>query len=155
MHTLNFLLTSIVFHNKICVFNHNFNDCINPWCTCSLDIESIIHYFLHCNYYNNARISLLNDLNSVDRTLLNLSDLSLVNVNVLLYGGRQFNDSQNTFILNSSIKYILISERFSGRLFYMKIEENILLFSFAVIIILYPFHDFIHFQISFDLLSSN
>ena len=96
-------------------FNHNFNDCINPLCTCSLDIESTVHYFLHCNYYNSARISLLNDLNSVDRTLLNLSDLSLVNV--LLYGGPQFDDSQNAFILNSSIKYILISERFSGRLF--------------------------------------
>ena len=87
---------------------------INPLCTCSLDIESTVHYFLHCNYYNSARISLLNDLNSVDRTLLNLSDLSLVNV--LLYGGRQFDDSQNAYILNSSIN-ILISERLSGRLF--------------------------------------
>ena len=64
--------------------HHNFNDCINPLCTCSLDIESTVH-FLHCNYYNSARIFLLNDLNSVDRTLLNLSDLS--SVNVLLYGG--------------------------------------------------------------------
>ena len=73
-------------------FKHNFNDCINPLCTCSLDIESTVHYFLHCNYYNSARISLLNDLNSVDRTLLNLSDLSLVNV--LLYRGTQFYDSQ-------------------------------------------------------------
>ena len=94
-------------------FNHNFNNCINPLCTCSLGIELAVHYFLHCNYYNSARISLLN-LNSVERTLLNLSDLSLVNV--LLYGGHQFDDSQNAFILNSSIKYILISERFSGRL---------------------------------------
>ena len=96
-------------------FKHNFNDCINPLCTCSLDIESTVHYFLHCNYYNSARISLLNDLNSVDKTLLSLSDLSLVNI--LLYGGPQFDDSQNAYILNSSIKYILISERFSGRLF--------------------------------------
>ena len=58
-----------------------------------------------------------NDLNSVDRTLLNLSDL-LSLVNVLLYGGGpQFDNSQNTFILDSSIKYILISERFSGHPF--------------------------------------
>ena len=77
----------------------------------SLNFESTVHYFIHCNYYiNSARISLLNDLNSVDRTLLNLSDLSLVNF--LLYGGPQFDDSQNAYILNSSIKYILISERF-------------------------------------------
>ena len=96
-------------------FQRNFNDCTNPLCTCSLDSESTGHYFLHCNYYNSARISLLNDLNSVDRTLLDLSGLSLVNV--LLYGGPQFDDSQNAYILNSSIKYILISERFSGHLF--------------------------------------
>ena len=84
-------------------------------CTCSLDIESTVDYFVHCNYYNSARISLLNDLNYVDRTLLSLSDLSLVNI--LLYGGPQFDDSQNAYILNSSIKYILIPERFSGHLF--------------------------------------
>ena len=96
-------------------FNHNLNDYINPLSTCSLDTESTIHYFLYCNYYNSARIFFLNDLNSVDRTLLNLSDLSLVNV--LLYGSPQFDDSQNAFVLNSSIKYILISERFSERLF--------------------------------------
>ena len=88
-------------------FKHNFNDCINPLCTCSLDIESTVHYFLHCNYYNSARISLLNDLNSVDRTLFNLSNLSLVNV--LLYGGPQFDDFQNIFILNTSIKYKYIN----------------------------------------------
>ena len=96
-------------------FNHNFNNCINPLCNCSLDIESIVHFFLHCNYYNSARISILNDLNSVDRALLNLSHLSLVNV--LHYSGPYFDDSENAFTLNSSIKYILISERFSGRLF--------------------------------------
>ena len=40
--------------------------------------ESTDYYFHYGNCYNGARIS-LNDLNSVDRTLLNLSDLSLVN----------------------------------------------------------------------------
>ena len=96
-------------------FKHNVNDCINPLCTCSMDIQSTVHYFLHCNYYDSARISVLNDLNSVDRNLLSLSDLSLVNI--LLYGGPQFDYSQNAYILNSSIKHISISERFSGGLF--------------------------------------
>ena len=84
-------------------FIHSFNNCINPLCTCSLDIESTVPYFIHYSYCNRARLS------------LNLSDLPLVNV--LLYGGLQFDDSQNAFILNSSIKYALISEGFSGRLF--------------------------------------
>ena len=89
---------------------------INTLCTCSRYIGSTVHCFLHYHYYNSARISVLNDLNYVDRTLLNLSDL-LSLVNVLLYSGPQFDDPQNAFILNSSIKYILISERFSSRLF--------------------------------------
>ena len=49
-------------------FNHNFNGCINPLCTAAWT------YSLHCNYYNIARISLLNYLNSVDRTLLKDED---------------------------------------------------------------------------------
>ena len=40
-------------------FKHNFNDYINPLCTCSPYIESTVRYFLHCNYYNSTTISLL------------------------------------------------------------------------------------------------
>ena len=29
-------------------FKHSFQDSINRPCTCSLDVESTIHYFLHC-----------------------------------------------------------------------------------------------------------
>ena len=95
-------------------FNHNFNNCINPLCTCSLDIVSTVHFCLYCYYYNSAIKSLLNDLNSVERTLLNLPYLSFVNV--LLYGGSSlwwlFKQ-----IFNSINKYISISEKFSGHLF--------------------------------------
>ena len=94
-------------HQNVHRFNHNFSDCINPLCTCSRNNESTVPYFLHCNYYNSARISLLNDLNSVDWTLFNLSNLSLVNV--LLYDGPQFDGFQNIFILNKSIKYKYIN----------------------------------------------
>ena len=73
-------------------FIHSFNNCINPLCTCSLDIEQTVPYFIYCNYYNRTRLSLLDDLNTADWTSLNLSDLSLVNV--LLYDGLQFDDSQ-------------------------------------------------------------
>ena len=66
-------------------FNHNFNNCINPLCTCSLDIVSTVHFCLYCYYYNSVIKSLLNDLNSVERTLLNLPYLFFVNV--FLYGG--------------------------------------------------------------------
>ena len=60
-------------------------------------------------------MSLSNNVNFVDRTLLSLPELSLVNI--LLYGGSQFDDSQNAYTLISNIKFILISERLCGHLF--------------------------------------
>ena len=31
-------------------FRHNFQDCLNPFCSCSLEVKTTNHYFLHCNY---------------------------------------------------------------------------------------------------------
>ena len=32
-------------------FRHNFNDCISPLCSCSLEVENTLHFFLHCQHY--------------------------------------------------------------------------------------------------------
>ena len=102
-------------HLNECKFNHNFKNCVNPLCTCSLEIESTSHFFLHCNHYNNICSTLLNELNSLDGYILKLSDATLANL--ILYGGSQFNIKQITFILNAVIKYVLESNRFNGSLF--------------------------------------
>ena len=34
-------------------FRHNFQDCLNPLCSCSLEVESNIHFFLHCQILYN------------------------------------------------------------------------------------------------------
>ena len=96
-------------------FNHNFKNCVNPLCTCSLEIESASHFFLHCDHYNNITSILLNELKSLDRNILKFPDTTLTNL--ILYGGSQFNIKQNTFILNAVIKYILESNQFNGSLF--------------------------------------
>ena len=96
-------------------FNHNFKNCVNPLCTCSLEIESTSHFFHHCNYYNNIRSTLLNELKFLDGNILKLLDTTLTNL--ILYGGPQFNIKQNTFILNAVIKNVLESNRFNGSLF--------------------------------------
>ena len=95
-------------------FNHNFQDCLNPLCSCSLEVESVSHFFLHCHYYSNIRSTLLNELQSIDINLLNQEDDIVVEV--LLYGSTKFNNNQNFRLLSSSIDYILKSERFSGSL---------------------------------------
>ena len=95
-------------------FNHNFQDCLNPLCSCSLEVESVFHFFLHCHYYPNIRSTLLNKLQSIDINLLNQEDNIVVDV--LLYGSTKFNNNQNFRLLISSLHYILKSERFSGSL---------------------------------------
>ena len=33
-------------------FRHNFWDCMNPLCSCSLGIENTSHYLLYCHYFS-------------------------------------------------------------------------------------------------------
>ena len=64
------------------------DDCIDFFCTCSLEPESTSHFFLPCNHYNTIRSILLKDLNSVDKNLFKLSDKELTLI--LLYGNIQY-----------------------------------------------------------------
>ena len=50
-------------------FKHNFQDCVNTLSSCSLEIESLSHFFLHCHHFTNIRATLLDDLQSVDRNI--------------------------------------------------------------------------------------
>ena len=43
-------------------FNHNFQACINPLCSCSLGPESKSHFFLCCHHYTILRANLMNGL---------------------------------------------------------------------------------------------
>ena len=85
-------------------FNHNFDDCVNPFCTYNLEPESTSHFFLHCHHYNTIRSILFEDLNSVDKNLSKLSDNELTLI--LLYGSTKYSLMNNRVLLNSSIKYI-------------------------------------------------
>ena len=96
-------------------FNHNFQNCINPLRTCSIEVESTVQFFLHCHHYHNIRVKLLNSLEVIDTNLLKLSEEQLTNF--LLYGFSQLDRNQNRNILNSSRKYIVESKRFESSLF--------------------------------------
>ena len=92
--------------------NHNFDDFVNPFCTCSLEPESTSHFFLHCHHFNKIQSILFKDLNSVGKNLFKDSDNELTSV--LPYGSSQFSLMNNHMLLNSSIKYIEKSKHFSG-----------------------------------------
>ena len=51
-------------------FQHGFQGTLNRICSCHREIESSIHYFLHCPKYNNKRIALLNKIRVIKENIL-------------------------------------------------------------------------------------
>ena len=46
-------------------FRYNFQNCLNPLCSWSLEIEDTSHYLLHCQHLSNHRIDLMNSVKSL------------------------------------------------------------------------------------------
>ena len=96
-------------------FKHNFQDALNPLCSCGENIETTEHFFLHCQNFNHFRLTLLNSLASINTDLPNMDSKELTDL--LLYGSSKFNTTLNNKILSCSIQFILSSDRFSVNLF--------------------------------------
>ena len=98
-------------------FNHDFQSCINPLCSCSLPVESTTHFLLHCHHFSNICSTLLNTINKVLGSITNISDLSdCALVKILLFGDQNYTQVENACIINATIKYLVDSERFNGPL---------------------------------------
>ena len=61
-------------------FRHNFQDCLNPLCSCSLEVESTVHYFLHCHYFIQYQNTLLDSVEIILNDDSNITDDSFVNI---------------------------------------------------------------------------
>jgi len=96
-------------------FRHNFQDCINPLCSCSLEIETSEHFLLRCHHFSDIRTTLLNKVSSIISGFSSLSDFS--KTNKLLYGDDKLSFNDNTQLLKATINYINMSKRFVGPLF--------------------------------------
>ena len=106
-------------------FLHHFNDTLNPLCPCNSEVESVSHFFLHCHFFDNDRIILMNEIFNIDPDINLLDDISISNL--LLYGSKKYSNEINKKILEISIKYILTSKRFEGPLFWRNYSYIILL----------------------------
>ena len=95
---------------------HNFQDCLNSLCSCRLEIEDTVHYFLHCHHFSQYRLDLINNAKSVSNNFESFS----VNVkrDLLLYGDSCFDTNKNKLILEATIIYI---KNTVGFLFFDKI----------------------------------
>ena len=91
-------------------FKHSFQDTLNPICNCGNDVETAIHFFLHCPLNSNERRTLLNSLNNIDHKLLDNTDFLLTQI--LLFGNTTFNAIVNTKIITLTIDFVLSTRRF-------------------------------------------
>ena len=91
-------------------FKHSFQDCLNPFCSCGLDIESTGHYLLHCPTYITERRTLLSTIENTDNNLLNLCEPVLIKT--LLFGSNSSDKNANTNVLSATIEYVLSTKRF-------------------------------------------
>ena len=93
-------------------FKHNFQDYLNPLRLCGNEIENSTHYLLHCPTYTNERLTLLNKIKSINCSILESSDAAVTKI--LLFGDNTLSNSSNTIIFNSTIEYIISTQRFEG-----------------------------------------
>ena len=80
---------------------HNFQECMNPLCSCSLEIKDTSHNLLHCHHFSHHRSDLKNSANLVFDSFESLSGNS--KADVALYGDSRFYENRNKFILEESI----------------------------------------------------
>ena len=102
-------------HLRECESKHSYLDTINPCCDCCIEPESALHYFLHCSHFNNLRATLLNKIREVDINILSKCETEIVHD--LLFGNPLYSNDVNIKILNSTLDYIVTTDRFSGSLY--------------------------------------
>ena len=96
-------------------FRHCFQDTLNPLCECAKDIESTMHFFLHCTNFLIPRQLLFQKIRNIDNNILSQSETQLIQI--LLYGNQNYHPIINRLIINSTIEYIISTERFKCSLF--------------------------------------
>ena len=101
-------------------FWQNFQDCLNPLCSCSLEIEDTSHYRLHCHHFSRHRAGLMSSVKSISDHFESMS----VNVkeNLLLHDDSQFDENNKIkVILNATINYMKIL-KYSLVLFFINVS---------------------------------
>ena len=53
-------------HLRQLKFKHNFQDTLNPYCSCSIEAESTFQYFMRCHFFDALQASLMKDLRNID-----------------------------------------------------------------------------------------
>ena len=80
-------------------------------CSCGLEDETTVHFFLCCPRYNTLRTTYLSKISEIigsDVSVLPNDHLT----HILMYGSNVYNNVTNEFIINDTIQFIKKSGRF-------------------------------------------
>ena len=88
-------------HLKKHKLKQNFQDSVYLLCSCGNDIESTVHFFLHCANVTTQRQTLLNKLKSINASVMTENENPVVSR--LLFEGPDFSYSTNKEIINVTI----------------------------------------------------
>ena len=91
-------------------FRHELLESLNPICSCGQNIDTSTHFLLHCSNYSNERLTFLNIIRNIDGNILSKNDLKVTET--LLNGGRSYDDTKNTLIMNATMEFLFTSKRF-------------------------------------------
>ena len=90
-------------------FLHYFQNTLNPIWSCGDDIETTIHYLLHCPNYLDERRTFMDNLQSIWENIHDKKDSQISEL--LLFDVPSNNDASDTCILNATIQYILTTKK--------------------------------------------
>ena len=88
-------------------FNHHFQNCINPLCSCEMDIESTSP-FSALSLFDDKRITFLSTLSKLHSKLIETNEFSLTET--LLFGNSLCDLKKRSLILRLKIKILLFPE---------------------------------------------
>ena len=88
---------------------------LNPLCKCDKDIESTMHFFLHCTNVFVPRENLFQKIRNSDDRILSRSKTQLNQT--LRHGNQNYNSGISKVIIISTIEYLIFTERFKCSLF--------------------------------------
>ena len=96
-------------------FRHCFQETLNPLCECGKDIESTMHFFLHCTNFLIPRQTFFQKIRNIDDSILSQSEMHLTQI--FLYDNQNYHSSIDRVIIISTIEYLISTERFKCLLF--------------------------------------
>ena len=102
-------------HLRAHKFYHNFKDTISNICLCQNGSETVEHFLLYCPFFSSLRLELFEKLRRIISLLTFIS--SYYTCNLLLYGNPEYDDYTNRKIIESTISYIIATNRFDQPFF--------------------------------------